>query len=164
MSTEGDGDGQESRLTVSLERIEGFQFRVTLGEGFEELLMDEPEPLGEDRGPNASRVLSAAVGNCLSASLLFCLRKADVDPETVMTDVTTTLTRNEDGRLRIGSTDVEILLDLAGEDRDRIGRCLQVFEDYCVVTQSVREGIDVDVSVLDAEGEELGQSAEGDGA
>lgn len=104
------------------------------------------------------------MGNCLSASLLFCLRKADVDPEAVMTDVTTTLTRNEDGRVRIGSTDVEILLDVGEEDRDRVGRCLRVFEDYCVVTQSVRDGIDVDVSVLDAEGRELGQSAEGDGA
>jgi uncharacterized OsmC-like protein len=28
-----------------------------------------------------------------------------------------------------------------------MARCLEVFEDYCVVTQSVRDGIDITVSV-----------------
>lgn len=151
------GSGHESRLTVSLERIGGFQFRVSFGEEFEQVVMDEPEPLGEDEGPNASRVLSAAVGNCLSASLLFCLQKSDVDPDAIMTDVSTTLTRNEDGRLRIGGTEVEILVE-TGEEPDRVDRCLEVFEDYCVVTQSVRDGLDVTVSVVDEEGAELHRS------
>jgi len=163
VTAESGGDGGESRLTVSLERIEGFEFRVTFGEEFEELLMDEPEPLGEDRGPNATRVLSAAVGNCLSASLLFCLKKSDIDPQGLMTDVTTTLTRNEDGRLRIGGTEVEILVGMDEEERERIGRCLNIFEDYCVVTQSVRGGLDVTVSVLDEEGELLHRSEGPDG-
>lgn len=159
---EESGDAHESRLTVSLERTGGFQFRVDFGEGLEQLLMDEPEPVGENEGPNATRVLSAAVGNCLSASLLFCLGKSDVEPTEVMTDVTTSLTRNEDGRLRVDGADVEILLGLDEGDRGRIDRCLEVFEDYCVVTQSVREGLDVSVSVLDEEGEELHRSERGE--
>lgn len=149
-----------TRVTVSLEMLENYQFRVTFDEAFEQLLMDEPEPLGEDEGPNATRVLSAAVGNCLSASLLFCLRKSKIEPEGVMTDVTTSLVRNDRGRLRIGETEVEILLDVDEEDEDRLERCLGVFEDYCVVTQSVRDGLDVAVSVLDAEGNELHRSRE----
>jgi len=38
--------------------------------------MDEPEPMGGNSGPNACKVLAATIGNCLTASLLFCLQKA----------------------------------------------------------------------------------------
>ena len=31
--------------------------------------------------------------------------------------------------------------------RSRVERCLELFEDFCVVTQSVRNGIEVDVAV-----------------
>lgn len=37
--------------------------------------------------------------------------------------------------------------ELRPEDGERIGRCLELFEDLCVVTQSVRTGIDVQVAV-----------------
>lgn len=148
----------EEQFTVSLELVDDFQFRVTFDEKMAELLMDEPEPLGADRGPNASRVLSAAVGNCLSASLLFCLKKSKVDVQGIQTDVTTTMTRNERGRLRIGALQVAIQADLEPDDRDRLDRCLEIFEDYCVVTQSVRGGLDVEVAVLDSEGTELHRS------
>jgi len=40
-------------LTVELELERDFQFRVRFGEGLDELLMDEPEPLGAGAGPNA---------------------------------------------------------------------------------------------------------------
>ncbi|NIP81865.1 MAG: OsmC family peroxiredoxin, partial [Gemmatimonadetes bacterium] len=67
-------DEKEFDLTLTLR--EGFQFDTEFdGEKMANLLFDEPSPLGEDEGPNAARVLGAAVGNCLSASLLFCLRK-----------------------------------------------------------------------------------------
>jgi len=36
---------------------------------------------------------------------------------------------------------------LAEGDQKRIGRCLEVFEDFCIVTQSVRDGIDIQVDV-----------------
>ena len=54
---------------------------------------------------------------------------------------------NEKGRLRIGGVAVRIALDLAPEDEPWKGRCLELFEDFCVVTQSVRGGIPVDVFV-----------------
>lgn len=145
-------------ITVSLERLEDFQFRVTFDEGMEELLMDEPEPLGAGEGPNASAVLSAAIGNCLSASLLFCLQKSRVDTRDVRTDVRTTVDRNERGRLRVQGTEVEILADVPDDDGARLERCLGMFEDFCIVTQAVRHGFDVQVTVVDARGEELHRS------
>lgn len=38
------------------------------------------------------------------------------------------------------------------EGRERMGRCLEIFESFCTVTESVRQGIDVKVSVEPAGG------------
>lgn len=162
MSEDSEDHGEEESrdVTVSLEQIDDFQFRVTFGEELAELLMDEPEPVGEGKGPGASQVLSAAVGNCLSASLVFCLKKARIETRSVTTDVTTSLVRNERGRLRVGGTRVAIQVDVDPDDRTRMERCLKMFEDYCVVTGAVRDGIDVEVSVLDADGTEIHRSTE----
>jgi len=108
---------------------------------------DEPPPLGKDKAPNASRFLAAAVGNCLSASLLFCARKSRVDIEGVHTEVTVHYARNEQGRIRIGKIDVQVEPRFAESDPAKMQRCLEIFEDYCVVTQSVRKGIDISVLV-----------------
>ena len=58
-------DGQ---FTISVEQADKFEFRIRFDDG-KELLMDEPEPLGSGKGPNPSRLISAAIGYCLSASL-----------------------------------------------------------------------------------------------
>ena len=63
--------------------------------------------------------------------------------------------RNEKGRLRIGKIDVSIMVELADGQYDRINRCLDLFEDYCIVTASVRKGIPVNVLVTDPKGNEL---------
>jgi organic hydroperoxide reductase OsmC/OhrA len=159
MATEDDG----RETTVTLEALGGFRFRADFEASGTELVMDEPEPLGEGTGPAASEVLSAAVGNCLSASLLFCLRKGDIEPEGLRTVVETRVGRNEDGRLRVESSDVTLRLELAPEDRARAARCLEVFEDYCVVTGAVRQGLEVDVAVEDRDGTPLASGEAGSG-
>ena len=69
----------DSQFTLSLKRIENFLFQIDFG-AFGNVLTDEPEPLGGGEGPNPSAMLAAAVANCLSASLLFALRKHKEDP------------------------------------------------------------------------------------
>lgn len=140
---------EELDATVTLELEEGYQFRVDFGlPGVPTLVMDEPEPLGEVAGPNAARVLAAAVGNCLSASALYCLKKARVIVHRMRTTVTASFTRNEAGRLRIGGLHVRIEPEVDDAAAGRVRRCLTLFEDYCVVTQSVRDGLDVAVEVF----------------
>lgn len=150
---------EEKQLTVTLEQKKGFEFLVRFDEGME-LLMDEPRPLGENNGPDASKVLSAAIGNCLTASLLFCLQKARIEPRNMKTTVTTTLTRMEKNRLRVGSSQVKIALDIDHDAPVRMNRCIELFEDFCVVTTSVRNGIDVQVEVVDQNDRLIYQSAE----
>lgn len=147
---------EDKQLTLTLEQIDDYEFKVNFGEGAD-LLMDEPEPLGGNKGPNASKVLSAAVGNCLSASLLFCLQKARIDSKIIKTTVATTISRNEKGRFRIGGSKVSINIELdqAENATNRINKCLELFEDFCVVTQSVRDGINVQVEVFDQNGKKI---------
>lgn len=95
-------------------------------------------------------MLAAAIANCLSASALFCLRKARVDVRGMRTRATASMVRDERGRLRIGAVDVQIQPETAPADTGRIGRCLELFEDYCVVTQSVRVGLPVTVGIKPA--------------
>ncbi len=142
----------ESReFALQLELEEGYRFSVDFGPAFAPLLMDEPEPLGHGAGPNAARVLGAAIGNCLGASLLFCLQRSKVDVQKLRVEVAGTIERNEKGRFRIAGVRVRLLPGIAAADRERIERCLGLFEDYCIVTQSVRQGIDVQVEVTPAE-------------
>ena len=139
----------EGRFTVELEQQEGFEFLVRFDlDDVPDLHVDEPEPLGHGRGPNPSRLLAAGVANCLSASLLFCLQKSKVEGAKVRSTVSGQLVRNERKRLRIGDLDVKINVHGVGaEDESRLERCLSLFEDYCVVTASVKEGIAVNVEV-----------------
>jgi uncharacterized OsmC-like protein len=136
-----------SRFSIHVEQIDGFEFRVKFDKDqFAPLLLDEPPPLGRDGAPNAARVLAAAIGNCLSASLVFCLKKANVAVSGVSADVDVEIVRNEGRRLRIGKVNVTLHTNLPPND-PALASCLSTFEDFCIVTQSVRQGIEVAVQV-----------------
>jgi len=146
----------EHVFTIQLERVGAYEFKVKFDSpAFPDLVMDEPEPVGKGTGPNASRILAAAVGNCLSASLLFCLDRARISVIGLKTSVETVTRRNEKGRWRIASLNVKLSPTLSIEDAQKAKRCLELFEDFCVITQSVRSGINVTSDVtLDTRGAE----------
>jgi len=142
-------------FSVALERLDGYRFRAEFGDGIAPLVVDESPPLGQNAGPNPSRLLATALADCLSASLVFCLGKSRIEPLTLRTTATGTLVRNEKKRLRIGRIDVVLVLELAPADLDRARTCLGLFEDFCVVTASVRAGLPVGVRVESPAGELL---------
>lgn len=153
-------DMSEHSLSLTLERLQGFEFKTTFDWDVATLLLDEPEPIGGRKGPNAARLVSAAVGNCLSASLLFCLEKAKQQIRSFKTEVTGTIVRNERKRLRLSRIDVHIAVDIDASEPERVTRCIELFEDYCVVSASIRKGMDVNVLVTDGQGKELYRSEE----
>lgn len=150
---------EEGRFTIQLEQREGFEINVAFDwKRAADLLMDEPPPLGGTNGPNASRLLAAAVGNCLSASLLYCIGKEEPPDQSLRTEVTCVMVRNEKKRLRIGSMEVRLIVAPALLESKRFERCKTLFEDFCVVSASVRAGIPMKVLVLDEAGNLLHQS------
>jgi organic hydroperoxide reductase OsmC/OhrA len=141
---------QEEPRTFALDLTfkDGYEFAVDFARpGVAPLLVDEQPPIGAGRGPNPARLLATAVGHCLASSFLFCVRKSRVDVTAMAVRVEGTMMRNERGRLRIGGLRVRLAPGIRAEDRERLGRCLELFEDFCVVTQSVRAGLDVQVEV-----------------
>jgi organic hydroperoxide reductase OsmC/OhrA len=147
---------EEGRFTIHLEQQEGYQINVRFDwKRAADLLTDEPPPLGETNGPNASRLLAAAAANCLSASLLYCLSKDDPPDNSLRAEATCTLVRNDQKRLRIGGLDVKLVIDEALAGSKRFDRCKRLFEDFCVVSASIREGIPIAVSVVDEAGQLL---------
>ncbi|MGQ5523308.1 OsmC family protein [Chitinimonas sp. PSY-7] len=143
-------------LSISLEQTTDYQFVVNFGkDSLPALITDEDAPVGHGTGPDPTRLLGTAVANCLVASLLFSLRKFKNLPEPIRADAKVHMTRNEQGRLRIGSIDVQLGVNVPAEDIAQLERILAQFEDFCVVTQSVRKGLQVNVSVKDGNGKVL---------
>jgi uncharacterized OsmC-like protein len=139
---------EEKILSVELERLQDYSFKVDFGkEGIEALMTDEGEPLGKGAGPTPSMLLAAAMGNCLSSSLLFCLQKARAQCTGMKTRVDAKMTRNEKGRLRITEVSVELTPEVDVEYVSQMERCIALHQDFCVVSKSVERGIPLKVKV-----------------
>lgn len=139
-------------IELTLQQQDGYAFRVEFGEGIDDLFTDEPAPLGAGKGPNPSKLLLASIANCLAASLTFALRKFGNQPGPITAKISGEMARNESGRWRIPRARVEISMSEHPGVHKQFDRVLAQFEEFCVVTQSVRDGIDVDIEVRDADG------------
>ena len=150
----------EGGFHITLAQQSDYQFKVRFDQAdVPELITDEVAPLGTDAGPNPSRLLAAAIANCLAASLLFAMRKFGNEPGPITADAAVTIGRNAQKRLRITHVAVDLKLGVAAEAIVQRERILAQFEEFCIVTQSIRAGIPVDVRVVDASGALLHASA-----
>ena len=140
---------------VTLTQQQDYQFRVEFEGDMPALISDEPAPLGGSTGPSPVQMLSAAVGNCLSDSLLFALRKFKQSPDPIHTEVAAEVGRNADGRLRVLNMTAALHLGVPAAQLEHLDRVLSQFEAFCTVTQSVGQGIPITVQVFDATGAQL---------
>lgn len=141
-------DVMKTNVGINLE--EGMIFKCELGEmKVKDCYIDEEHREEVDMlGPNPSRLLGMAVLGCLSASFIFCLKKRDFKVDDLEANADLTIARNEKGFWRVQKIDVNIKPKIDSKDaRKRADRCRKMFERYCIVTQAVREGIDVDVNL-----------------
>lgn len=137
---------EETEFLTKMCRVEKYKFQISFNsDKIEPIFTDEPKPVGDGEYPNAGKLLAAAVGNCLCASLVFCMEKSRAEVPSICAEVSTSMQRNEKGRLRITHMSVKIFPQVS--DEAKFERCREIFEDFCIVTQSVRKGIDVDVQV-----------------
>jgi uncharacterized OsmC-like protein len=140
----------ESAIHVHLQQKQDYQFDIQFGVSVPSILGDEPAPLGSGLGPSPVQLLAAAVGSCLSDSLLFALRKFKQAPEPLQCDVHAEVGRNEQGRMRVLQIRAVLTLGVPAATLTHLDRVLDQFEAYCTVTQSVGLGIPVTIEVFDS--------------
>ncbi len=142
-------------VSVSLSQHEDFQFDVSFGPNIPSLRTDEPIPLGKGEGPVPGQLLASAIGNCLAASLLFAFRKFKQSPEPIQTEVSCIVDRNSENRMRITSINAKLTIGVAVDTMEYADRVLNSFEEYCTVSQSVKQGIPIIVEVFDVTGNQI---------
>lgn len=141
-------EGMKTKVGLSLEK--GMIFKCDLGEmKVKDCYIDEEHPEEANMlGPNPSRMLGMAILGCLSASFIFCLKKKEFKVDDLKAEAELTIARNEKGFWRVRKIDVNIKPKIDDPDtKKRADLCKKMFEQYCVVTQAVREGIDVEVNL-----------------
>lgn len=142
-------DGERS---VRIEQQRDFRVAITWDPARPPLVADEPPPLGGGEGPTPGQLLLGAVGNCMTDSLLFALRKFRLEAEPLSAQVTGTVGRNAEGRQRYLAIGVELRLGALPQDAAKLERALGQFEQFCTVGQSVAQGIPTTVSVRGPDG------------
>jgi uncharacterized OsmC-like protein len=141
----------DASIHVRLAQRQDYQFDVHFGGSVPAVLADEPAPLGAGLGPSPVQFLAAAVGNCLSDSLLFALRKYKQAPEPIQCDVHAQVGRNAEGRVRVLGMRAVLTLGVPAASLDHLDRVLAQFESFCTVTQSVGQGIPIALEVWDSQ-------------
>ena len=145
--------------SVAIRQDANYRFEIRFAEDLPVLQADEPAPLGEGAGPSPVQLLAAAVGNCLSASLVFALRKFKQSAEPIGAQVEATVGRNEKSRLRVQQLRVRLTLGVPAATLTHLDKVMAQFEEFCTVTQSIRAAIPVDLEVRDSDGTLVSGSA-----
>ncbi|MDI1339403.1 OsmC family protein [Polaromonas sp.] len=145
----------DTLVQVSLVQQHDYRFDIHFGGDIPLLTGDEPAPLGTGLGPSPVQLLSAAVGNCLSDSLLFALRKFKQAPEPIRCDITSQVGRNPEGRLRVLAMTARLTLGVPAASLQHLERVIEQFEAFCTVTQSVGQGIPITIEISDSTGQRL---------
>jgi organic hydroperoxide reductase OsmC/OhrA len=143
--------GQDERhFRVTLRHVANYRFESQAHEDGRlhgrQYSSDEPDPIGEASGPATPALLGSAVGHCLSAALLECLRHAQVEVDAMETEVDAVVHLGEIGLPRIARLEVVLRPSVTATGR-RTERCAETFERHCTVSSSVKQGIDVRVRV-----------------
>lgn len=137
-----------TRVSLRLEQQHDYRCTLHFEEGAPTLTVDEPPPLGEAVGPSPVELLLGAVAN----SLLFALRKYKQDAEPLSCKASAEVGRNAENRLRVLHIGIELQLGKSAAKLEHLPRILGQFESFCTVTQSVAQGIPVQIRVIDSEG------------
>lgn len=140
----------ELKTKVGIKQQEEMLFKCDLGNlKLDNLYIDEQDKKEIDKkGPSPAKLLGLSVLGCLAASFSFCLQKKYYSIIDLEGKADVTIIRNERGFWRIKKIDVNIIPQIdTPEARKRADQCKKFFEQYCIISQSLRAGFEVNVNL-----------------
>lgn len=138
------------KTRVGLTQEEEMLFKCELGSlKMENLYIDEKsEKNSEKLGPSPVKLLGLSVLGCLAASFSFCLQKNNFSLTDLTGNAEVTIARNNKGFWRVNKIDIEIFPQIdSPKMRKRADQCSKFFEQYCIISESLRTGFEVNVKL-----------------
>lgn len=142
------GRGKSKFFEAELNWIKNFVFEITVDD-FPKFYMDELQPVGEDSAPNPADYLLVSVGGCIASSFLYSALKFSIPLKKLQVKVRGEYVR-KNNRIRVGKINVELHIDLDVEKTsyEDLELCVNAFRKYCIISESVKEGIPMDISLV----------------
>ena len=146
---------ENTKVSIKLKKEMIFELQ-NIYKNLDSLLIDETlEDKIERVGPDAASLLGMAVISCLSASFIFCMEKRNLTLDNLEAKADISFKELKQGYKRIDSIDVKIIPKTDDADvLKRIKQCIKelksgqmFFEESCIITPSIREGINIQVKV-----------------
>ena len=135
---------------VGLKQEEEMIFKCDLGNlKLNDLFIDEKHKKNIDKiGPSPVKLLGISILGCLAASFSFCLQKRNFSLLDLEGKAELTIARNNKGFWRVKKVNIDLIPRVDNpKAHKRINQCIKFFEQYCIISESVKTGFDVSVNV-----------------
>ncbi len=140
----------EVKSKVELKLEEKMLFRGNLGKlKVDELYIDLRTERRNDRiGSSPVKLLGLSILSCLAASFEFCIEKKNISLSDLEGRAEVTVARNSKNFWRLKKIDVEIVPKIDNPELlKRIDQCKKLFEQYCIISESLKKGIEINVNL-----------------
>ena len=146
---------ENTKVSIRLKKEMIFELQNTY-KNLNSLLIDETlDDEIEKVGPDAASLLGMAVISCLSASFIFCMNKRNLTLDDLEAKADISFKEPRPGYKRIDTIDVKIIPKTSDPGvLKRVKQCIKeikgghmFFEESCIITPSVREGINIQVKL-----------------
>lgn len=140
----------ESISEVGIKSEEVMIFRCDLGQiKMNDLFIDDHHKKTTEKiGPNPSKLLALSVLGCLAASFTFCVQNRDSSLSNIEGKAVITSRRNDKGFWRVKKIDIKLYPKIDNPKIRKIAdQCRKFFEQFCIISESVREGIEINVNL-----------------
>ena len=140
----------EARVKVGLKLQENMLFKCELGNvKMQDLYIDERNKKKTEKiGPSPIKLLALSVLGCLAVCFEFCLQKKGFTLSDLDGRAEVTFTRKDKEFWRIRKIDIDLLPKIDNtEMRKSVAQCKNLFEQHCIISESLRKGMEINVNL-----------------